>query len=166
MLEIILLQMIGPWTPLCFHCGYVKGAKAANGIWVVNQAGQISREWYKSIYVATIDISKAFTSVRHAYVVLALKFMLGRTMCNSTDAKHKAKMLVAMVARILLQSRAKVTLCGFTSRMFRLMRGIPQGAPMSALLWALVMDYILSPLVTKWKKEVTVGAVTPLGFRM
>ena len=114
---------------------------------------QIARELCLPIYVATVDISKAFTSVRHSVVIKALKFMLGRAFCNSTDAVHKGVMIAAMVARLLKQSRAKVGLCGFESRFFKLMRGIPQGAPLSAILWAIVMDYILYTLVVEWEKK-------------
>ena len=40
-----------------------------------------------------------------------------------------AAMIIAMVANMLSQSKVKVEVCGLTSRFFRLMRGIPQGAP-------------------------------------
>ena len=86
-----------------------EGTRAAYVIWAVNYAGQSAREWYLLMFVASVDISKAFTSVRHSVVIKALKFILGRAFCNSTDAVHKGKMIVAMVARMLLQSRRRLS---------------------------------------------------------
>jgi hypothetical protein len=49
--------------PLCytsFQTGFVKGMQAADGVFSLRRAAELSREWNKHLYVVQLDLAKAF----------------------------------------------------------------------------------------------------------
>ena len=48
-----------------FQTGFVPGSHAAAGVFALTRAAEISKEWGQTIYVAQIDLCKAFDRVTH-----------------------------------------------------------------------------------------------------
>ena len=124
-----------------FQCGFIPGAHASNGVYTVNRICELSREWGKPVFLAQLDLRKAFDRVRHSAVIDALKLQGVSLQC------------LAVICALLGQSQAMMSLGHLHAQPLQLHRGLPQGAPESPILFTLVIEMVLRSLLRKWKSE-------------
>ena len=135
LLGYIWMQMLPCLRYESIQCGVVPKSHAANGVYLIKRALELSKEWGKSIFMAQLDLRKAFDRVAHSSVVNALKLQGASLQC------------VAVLCAILNQSTAAVTLGHVKAMPILMQRGLPQGAPESPLLFTLVTEAVLRPLI-------------------
>jgi hypothetical protein len=131
--------MLPPLRFESFQTGFVEGGHAACGIFAISRAAELSREWDKRIFVAQLDLKKAFDRVTHSAVLRALKLQSASLQC------------MAVLSALLLQSEVSVSLGPFSSPGIRLDRGLAQGAPESPLVFVMVTEMVLRRLLARWK---------------
>ena len=78
----------------------------------------------------TIDIQKAFNSVNHQFLILALK------------RYEFGKMFIKWVKTLLNTQESCIINEGFTTKYFKLDKGTRQGDPISAYLFILVLESV------------------------
>jgi hypothetical protein len=117
---------------------FVKGVDAAQGVYSLKRAAELSREWNTPLFAIQIDLKKAFDQISHASVVSALK------------RKGVPTQLIAVMCKMWLQSSVTAKLGHASSRKIAMHRGVPQGAPDSPLIFTCVMDEILAGLQASW----------------
>ena len=105
----------------------------------MKRAAELSREWDRSIYICQVDLSKAFDKVKHSAVIGALKLQGCSLQC-----------LVVLCA-MLSQSSISTVLGHVQAQATSMNRGLPQGAPESPLIFTLVTEYVLRPLLGRWR---------------
>ena len=115
------------------------GSQAADGVFAVKRAAEMSREWSRSIFLVQLDLSKAFDRVKHSSVIKALKLQGCTMQC------------LAVICAILAQSQISPVLGHVEAGAVKMHRGLPQGAPESPLLFVLVIELVLRPLLTRWR---------------
>ena len=124
-----------------FQCGFIPNSQAANGVYAIKRAAELSREWGTPFFIVQLDLAKAFDRVLHSAVVAALKLQGASLQC------------VAVLCAILSQSKAAVSLGHLKASLLELCRGLPQGAPESPLVFVLVTEFVLRPLLRKWQSN-------------
>ena len=124
-----------------FQCGFVKGAHAANGVYVIKKAIELSKEWKVPLCIAQLDLRKAFDRVLHSAVLKALRLQGVSLQC------------IAIVSALLNNSKTSVSLGKVTSARITMERGLPQGAPESPVLFTLVTELVLRPLLARWQQR-------------
>ena len=124
-----------------FQYGFISNSQAANGVYAIKRAAELSREWGKPFFIVQLDLAKAFDRVLHSAVVAALKLQGASLQC------------VAVLCAILSQSKAAVSLGHLKASLLELCRGLPQGAPESPLICVLVTEFVLRPLLRKWQSN-------------
>ena len=98
----------------------------------------MAKEWKRHLYVAQLDMSKAFDKVYHSAILAAL------------DRIQASSQLKAFAANMLKQSSV---LGNVRTEEVRLDRGVPQGAPESPFLFILVTEMALASLHDSWAKR-------------
>ena len=88
--------------------------------------------------IAQLDLRKAFDRVKHSTVLNALRL------------QGASLQLVALVGRMLSGSKLSVRLGHVSAKSLDMKRGLPQGAPESPLLFILVVELVLRPLLGRW----------------
>ena len=121
-----------------FQCGFVPGGQATYGVYTIKRAFELSREWGKPIYLAQLDLRKAFDRVRHSAIVDALKLQGVSLQC------------LAILCALLSKSQVAMRLGHISADPLKMYRGLPQGAPESPILFVLVTEFVLRPLIRKW----------------
>ena len=101
----------------------------------------MAKEWKRHLYIAQLDMSKAFDKVFHSAILAAL------------DKIHAGSQLKAFIAKMLKQSSESVNLGNVRTETVRLDRGGPQGAPESPFLFILVTEMALASLHDSWAKR-------------
>ena len=96
---------------------FVKGVDAAQGVYSLKRAAELSREWKVPLFVIQIDLKRAFDKISHAAVATALK------------KKGVPSQLIAVLCQMWLQSSVTAKLGHAASRKIAMHRGVPQGAP-------------------------------------
>ena len=139
LLGYLWMQTLPPLVYLSFQCGFIPSAQAANGVYVINRAAELSREWKRPMFVAQLDLSKAFDRVFHSAVFKALRLQSASAQC------------LAILSAILSQSKMAVSLGHVAAPFVHMERGLPQGAPESPLIFTLVTELVLRPLLARWK---------------
>ena len=81
-----------------FQCGFIPGSHAANGVYAVKRAAELSKEWKVPLFAAQLDLKNAFDRVLHSAVLAALRFQGASVQC------------LAVAAALLKQSTAKISL--------------------------------------------------------
>ena len=123
------------------QCGFVPRRQAAEGVYRIKRILELCKEWNRSVHVVQIDLSKAFDRVLHSSVFQALRLQSASLQC------------IAVVAAMLNQCELAVRLEHVITEPIKLHRGLPQGAPESPLLFILVCELVLRPLLLKWQVE-------------
>ena len=141
LLGYIWLQMLPTLHFASVQCGFVAGSHAANGVYVVKRAAELSKEWKIPLFAAQLDLKKAFDRVLHSALLNALRSQGASVQC------------LAVAAALLKQSTAKISLGHVASANVTLNRGLPQGAPESPLIFVLVTDMVLQTLMRVWKER-------------
>ena len=127
-----------PLNYLSFQCGFIPGSHAANGVYCIKRAAELSKEWSKPLYIAQLDLSKAFDRVLHSAIIDALKLQGVSLQC------------LAVLCGIPLQSEAAIKLGHVEAPPVCMYRGLPQGAPESPSIFTLVTEMVLRPLLRSW----------------
>ena len=99
------------------------------------------REWNRSVHVVQIDLSKAFDRVLHSSVLQALRLQSASLQC------------IAVVTKMLSQCELAARLGHVITDPIKLHRGLPQGAPESPLVFIVVCELVLRPLLLRWQTE-------------
>ena len=133
------MQMLPALRYRSFQAGFVKGAQAADAIFVIKRAAELSREWGRSICVCQMDLSKAFDRVKHTAIINALKLQGCSLQC------------LAVLCAVLSQSKISMVLGHVQAPAANMNRGLPQGAPESPLIFTLVTELVLRPLLGRWR---------------
>ena len=123
------------------QCGFVSGRDAAQAVFCVKRLGEVAREWKRHMYIAQLDMSKAFDKVYHSAILAAL------------DRIQASSQLKAFAANMLKQSSVCLSLGNVRTEKVRLDRGVPQGAPESPFLFILVTEMALASLHDSWAKR-------------
>jgi len=139
LLGYLWLQMLPPLRFESFQTGFVPKGHAADGVYVIKRAAELSREWSQKLYIVQVNLKKAFDRVKHSAVIKALKLQGCSLQC------------LAVLCAILSQSKMAVRLGHVTAPAVDMHRGLPQGAPESPLIFVLVTELVLRPLLLKWK---------------
>jgi hypothetical protein len=119
---------------------FVPGTHADTGPFMLNRAAELSREWRIPLAIAQIDIRKAFDHVDHRAAFAAMR----RQRCSPYT--------IALIAAIWNASVVTVRLGQVSSSPIKMDRGLPQGAPESALIFTLIIDMIICSLADKWRQ--------------
>ena len=114
----------------------------ADAIHIVRTVIEKSLEWGEELWVATLDVEKAFDRVHHSALFSAL---LDSGISIST---------VCVLRRLYHGVRGYVSLWdGAESRPFDVQRGVKQGDPLSPALFNLVLDKVLSEVSSTWNRR-------------
>ena len=127
------------WHPL--QCGFVSGRDASQAVFCIMRLGEVAKEWKRRLYIAQLDMLKAFDKVYHSAILAAL------------DRIHAGSQLKAFVANMLQQSSVCLNLGNVRTEKVRLDRGVIQGAPESPLLFILVSEMPLASLHDSWAER-------------
>ena len=119
LLSYTFVQMLPLLTFFSLQTGFVPGAQAAEGVFVIKRVAELSREWGKELCLVQLDLCKAFDRVKHSAAILALKLQSASLQC------------IAVFCAMMLCSSMAFTLGGITTQQIKLDRGLPQGAPES-----------------------------------
>ena len=141
LLGYLWMQLLPDLRFESFQCGFVPGSHASSGVYTINRVCELSREWRKPVFLAQLDLRKAFDRVRHSAIVDALKLQGVSLQC------------LAVICALLDQSQAMMCLGHLQVQPLNLHRGLPQGAPESPILFVLVTEMVLRPLLRKWKSS-------------
>ena len=139
LLGYLWLQSLPRMVFQTFQCGFVPGSHAANGVYVIRRISELAREWKVPVFVAQLDLKKAFDRVFHSAILKAL--LLQNVSLQS----------IGILAALLKQSTTMISLGQVCARPVEMHRGLPQGAPESPLLFALVTEMVLRPLLSRWR---------------
>ena len=109
---------------------------------LLRMSGEKSKEWGETVWMASVDLEKAFDKVIHEAVLRGLEF-------SGADAAS-----IAAVKRMYSEQYAYIDLgSGDKSRLFMIMRGVRQGDPLSPSLFANSIRICISKLKAKWERE-------------
>ena len=130
---------IRSWQSLQF--GFVSGRDAAQAVFCVKRLGEVAKEWKRRLYIAQLDMSKAFDKVFHSAILAALVRI------------QAGSQLKAFAANMLKQSSVCLNLGNVRTEKVRLDRGVPKGSPESPFLFILVTEMALASLHDSWAKR-------------
>ena len=132
--------------------GFRKGRGCADAIHILRMVIEKSAEWGEQLWIATLDVEKAFDRVHHSSLFEAL-------MAGKVD-----KSIIAALGRLYTDLRASVDVWpGLQSREFQIQRGVRHGDPLSPLLFNLVLNGVLEEVQVVWRKR---GYGTNVGTTM
>ena len=103
---------------------------------------ELSKEWGRPLFVAQLDLKKAFDKAKHSAISDAL-------LSKGVSLHH-----VAILNSLWSQSSMLFKLGHLrAARAVKAHRGVPQGAPESPLVFTMLVDEILGPLISKWTEQ-------------
>ena len=135
------LQSLPRITFGSFQTAFVKGAHPLQGAQSVLTAAEKAREWDIPLFIAQIDLKKAFDHVDREAAHQALRE-------HGVGVHHQA-----WLAKLWQEHTLEMRLGKYTSQRFTTSRGLPQGAPESPFVFTVLVDTILMRLNSKWEKN-------------
>ena len=100
--------------------------------------GELCREWNLECNAAQLDVRKAFDHVCHAAALRAMEEM--------GVGVHSR----ALIAKAWSLSKVRARLANTTSEPVSLERGLPQGAPESPIIFAMILECVVRRCEKKW----------------
>ena len=100
--------------------------------------GELCREWNLECNAAQLDVRKAFDHVCHAAALRAMEEM--------GVGNHSR----ALIAKAWSLSKVRARLANKTSEPVNLERGLPQGAPESPIIFAMILERVVRRCEEKW----------------
>ena len=117
---------------------FVKGCHANMGAHMYLRIGELCREWNLECNAAQLDVRKAFDHVCHAAALRAMEEM--------GVGDHSR----ALIAKAWSLSKVRARLATKTSEPVNLERGLPQGAPESPIIFAMILECVVRRCEEKW----------------
>jgi hypothetical protein len=122
--------------------GFRRGRGCTDALHILRMVVEKSSEWGEELWIATLDVEKAFDQVHHAELFAAL-------MACPVDVN-----IVASLRKLYCDLKAYVVLWpGAESRAFEIQRGVRQGDPLSPLLFNLVLNGVLEEVGMVWQRR-------------
>ena len=132
--------------------GFRRGQGCSDAVHVLRMVIEKSAEWGEDLWIAALDVEKAFDRVHHSALFDALL---------EAGVEWEA---ISSLKRLYAGTRAYVNLwTGVDSRAFDIERGVRQGDTLSPLLFNLVMNRVLDDVLPVWRKR---GCGTNVGMTL
>jgi hypothetical protein len=109
---------------------------------ILRSVTEKSAEWGECLWLATLDVEKAFDRVHHSCLFDAL--LKGGVHANTVSALRR--LYTGLCASVSVEG-------GQVSRWISIQRGVRQGDPLSPLLFNLVMKDVLQEVQTIWQRR-------------
>lgn len=90
----------------------------------------MQKDYKRNCYVAFLDISKAFDKIGHQHISKTLQ------------SKGVFENLHGLIMQLLTSNSVEISIGNQTSQPIRIKRGVPQGAPLSPMLFNIAIDFI------------------------
>jgi hypothetical protein len=135
---ICLLPLL---TFVSVQTAFVPGSHADTGVFMINKAAELSREWRVPLFLAQLDVKKAFDHVDHRAAFKAMRL------------QGISLQAIALIAAIWAHSVVSVRLGSMSSDDIPMDRGLPQGAPESSLIFTMIMDMVIRALEPTWRQQ-------------
>jgi hypothetical protein len=120
--------------------GFRRGRGCSDAVHTLRMLVEKSAEWGQPLWIAALDVEKAFDRVHHSSLFAAL-----------LDTGIDVSIVSALRALYWQMSGFVVLWQGAESRSFALQRGVRQGDPLSPLLFNLVLDGALREVCATWR---------------
>jgi hypothetical protein len=108
----------------------------------LRQAIEYSIEWKKPLYIAKLDIRKAFDRLQHHRIFESLRAY-----------KVDEDILLAIEREYFTPCTSVFQFHGISSADVNITRGVRQGDPSAPMLFATTLDFALADLVTRWNTK-------------
>ena len=73
LLGYVWLAAMGDTQPNSFQTGFLRKTDASHGIFVLERASELAKEWKTPLFMAQLDLKKAFDHVQHSFATAALQ---------------------------------------------------------------------------------------------
>ena len=120
------------------QAGFRAGYSCDDQLFTITMLSDKLKEYNLPLWVAAVDFKKAFDTVNHRSLWLALQ------------EQGVPGIYIATLQRLYCGQKAKVK-CDMSSRSFQIERGTKQGDPISPILFNSVLEKIMRTLKMKWQ---------------